>query len=243
MDDDEKGIRKRLFPKSPSRGDDLLYYPKTRTEDLGKTFEMAICKASGTEFCGNYKYHTPPPKLVSKLKELSIIKNLTHVAAGGSRHDFKGDGYTVSAKTSKQNVGKVAPQVVGQPSIERFRSIVGLEPEQDVREYIYYHIRDLLSMFMEYTFDSQVLYYNQSRGELMRIRLVKPIDWSEIPLEWTRELEEWNNSNTVKIGRTSLLEIQVHSKSRSNLAIRWYIENLLDLFPRNFNIKTVAISP
>jgi hypothetical protein len=247
MDDEEKSVRKRLFPKSPSRGfdgDDLLYRPKVRTEDLGKTFEMAICKAAGIDFCGSYKYHSPPPKLVSKIQEFSsTIKNLKHVAAGGSRHDFRGDGYTVSAKTSKQITGKVAPQVIGQPSLEKFRSVVGLSPDQDVKEYIYDHIRELLGLFLDYTFDSHVLYYNQARGEIRRIRLRKEIDWSQIPLEWTRDLEEWNNSNTLKAGKTSLLEIQVHSASRSNLVIRWYIENLLDFFPRNFSIKAVSVSP
>jgi hypothetical protein len=241
-------IRKRLFPKSPFRGDqqDLLYREKVRTESLGKTFEMAICKASNIPYCGSYKYHSPPEKLVNKLKafQSTLKPDLKHTAAGGSRYDFSSDsGFHISAKTSKQAVGRVAPQVIGQPSVSKFREVMSIPEDEDIRVYIYEHIESMMNRLMSYTFDSRILYYNEKKGEILRINQIQPIDWDMVTLRWSRTPQEWQNSNTLKANGKAILEVQIHSKSRSNLAIRWYIENLLDLFPHSFDRKKEVLTP
>lgn len=245
----DKTIKKKLFPSSPypTPQEDLLYREKVRTESLGKMFEMAICKAIDTPFCGNYKYHSPPQKLVSKLKELTstLRPGLRHTAAGGARYDFSADDEKVhiSAKTSKQAMGKVAPQVIGQPSVEKFREMMGIPEASDLRQEIYYRIVDMLPVIASYTFDSRIVYYNQKRGEILRIQLTSPIDFSELSFSWTRTPEQWTNSNTLKADGVSLLEIQIHSKSRSNLTLRWNLENVIKLFSEHFDVKRVLVSP
>jgi hypothetical protein len=223
--DEEREIKKRFAP----------------TEDLGKMFERAICRAYDIPYQGKYKYGTPPPKLKERLKRLKdhFGVECRHTADRGSRYDFTSDTGYLSAKTSKQRVGKVAPQVLGQTTLNRFRIIFGIDEEVDVKRYIQENILSILPMLEEYTFDSDNVYYNEPRDLIQHIRRARPINWDEHKYEWTRGYQEWNNSSTLKIDGTPLLEVQIHSKNRKNLAIRWYYDNLLRLFKDNFRISVI----
>jgi hypothetical protein len=209
------------------------------TEVLGKMFEKAICRATNIPYKGTYKYESPPPELVKRLSFLNqlIDKEYTHTAERGSRYDFSSvdNSRHISAKTSRSSIGSVAPQVLGQASLKKFAETFGAE-ESQIRKFIQHNIEKILPKLIEYTFDCPNLYYNKATDKIMYITLLHPIQWAEETFEWTRTHDEWTNSTTLKVRGVPILEIQIHTKSRSNLAIRWKYENLLNIFKTHFHV-------
>jgi hypothetical protein len=72
------------------------------------------------------------------------------------------------------------------------------------------------------------------------VKLIKPIDWSQYTYVWTRSWDNWGNSSTLKIKmgeeEISLIEIQFHTKSRTNMAVRWCYESVLSILKDNLEI-------
>ena len=213
-------------------------FPILRTEDTGKELEMAICMAYGIEYVGKYKYdYKEPLRLSERLKKLPPMKNIYHSAINQCVHDFMSDDGNISAKSTKRTGGKVAPQRIGQCSIEKFceRVNIPLMGKDDLKKYIQDNIVSILPIFEINTFESKIVYYNKQKDELMYIQQVSPIDWTQYKFKWTRESSEWTNSSTLKVNNKSIMEIQFHT-TRKNMACRWCFENLLSLFPDNFSI-------
>jgi hypothetical protein len=220
---------------------------KIITEDTGKMFEMAICLAYGIEFDGKYKYDMDLPKLLQNrlIKLPELFPKCKHTAKRGSRYDFTAiDDETLhlSAKTIKKGSGKVAPQVIGQAQPKKFCEEIGIEftTISDLKKYIQQNITLILPYLVKYTFDSPNLYYHQKDNKIMYIEMIKDIEWDRMTFEWTKLDEEWKNSSTLKIkssrGFISLVEFQFHTASRTNMAIRWCYDNVLDIFRDNFKI-------
>jgi hypothetical protein len=73
--------------------------------------------------------------------------------------------------------------------------------------------------------------------------MTKDINWDKMTYEWTKLGTDWNNSSTLKIktsrGFVPLVEFQFHSASRTNMAVRWCYDNVLDIFRDNFSITTL----
>lgn len=220
------------------------------TEDTGKMFEMAICLAYGIEYDGKYKYDMELPlKLQPRLAKLpELFPKCTHSAKRGSRYDFTSITDTtkhLSAKTIKKGSGKVAPQVIGQAQPQKFCDELGI-PYTDVptlKAYIQTNITSILPHLVSHTFDCPNLYYHQEEDKIWFIQMVKDIDWSKMEYEWTKSGADWNNSSTLKIktsrGFVGLMEFQFHTTSRTNMAVRWCYDNVLDIFRDNFSITTL----
>lgn len=218
-----------------------------KTEDLGKIFEKAICLSYGIPYNGRYKYSVEEAeKLVPRLVRLGELfaPLCEHTAYGGARYDFSAIGCDrkLSAKTSKLRAGKVAPQEIGQPQPQKFCDKLGIPyvgvPE--LKKYIQENVASVLPILVEHTFDCDNLYYNKALGVIKFVRLLKPIDWSAFTYVWTKDWTTWSNSSTVKIvigdKRVPLVEFQFHSKSRTNMAIRWCYDEFLAQFADHLSI-------
>jgi hypothetical protein len=222
-----------------------------QTEDLGKIFEMAICLLYGIQYDGHYKYDMElPNKLKPRLSQLLDLfpDKCRHTAKNGARHDFTSADETkyLSAKSTKKAVGKVAPQVVGQAKPEKFCEELKIQytTVSALKEYIQKNILDIIPVLMSYTFDCPNIYYNQEKDTIRYITLTeRPIEWNSYQFRWTCDWTTWNNSSTLKIiidgKETSLLEIQFHTKSRSNMAVRWFYDNFLELFKDHLTITSL----
>lgn len=222
--------------------------PVIKTEDLGKMFEMAICLAFNTQFDGKYKYGMEfPTSLVPRLAKLTqLFPACTHTAKKGARYDYtSADGTQhLSAKTTKKGVGKVAPQVIGQSQPKKFCEIVGVEFStiQTLKEYIRGNVPHILKILAEHTFDCPNLYFNQEKNKILLIVMATPIVWENYQYKWTND---WTatGSSTLKIivgdAEIALVEFQFHTKSRSNMAIRWFYENFLAVFGNNLAITDI----
>lgn len=223
-----------------------LEIKKLKTEDTGKMLEMAICLAYDIPYQGNYKYDkTLPERLKIRLEPLvNLFPSCVHTAEKGARYDYTTlDGkHHLSAKSTKKGLGKVSPQVIGQPSPKKFCDIMGIEFEgiPKLKEYIQKNITDIIPVLVNYTFDCPNIYYNQEMDTLRFITLITPINWNLYNYKWTVKWDVWNNSSTLKIVTDqkdiAILEFQFHTKSRKNIVIRWVYENFLNLFKNHLEI-------
>lgn len=245
--------------------------PKTPllTEDTGKILEKAICDVYGTPYDGAFVYSQEEvDKLIPRVSNLKIANHFPqchHTASNGARYDFASDDGTqnLSAKSNKKKGGKVAPQVIGQPSAEKFCQVIGIQDPATIaalassppqlKQYIQEHIATILPVMWEYTFSCPIVYYVANTGDIRFITETHttstptPIDWSSYEYTWTRTHDKWENSTTLKISPSpsssqpnekpvSIAEFQFHTKSRTNLAIRWNFEAILKLFHTRFAI-------
>lgn len=220
-----------------------------RTEDTGKIFERAICLAYDIPYDGKYKYGLEEPsRLAPRLAPLTeLFPPCTHTAKRGARYDYTAVADTalhLSAKTSKKD-GKVAPQVVGQAQPKAFCETLGLpwSSVPDLKKYIQEHIKEILPMLCEYTLACPNIYYNKRTDTIRFITLTSAIPWADYTYTWTCAAEAWRNSSTCKIRvgdrDVALLEVQFHSASRTNMAVRWCFEEFLTVFAAHLNIVSL----
>lgn len=218
-----------------------------QTEDTGKLFEMAICLAYGIPYAGKYKYSMEiPEKLKPRLTKLiDLFPMCRHTASNGARYDYTSltdETKHLSAKSTKKGTGKVAPQVVGQSQPKKFCENIGIEYTtiSNLKKHIQTKIIDIIPILVNFTFDCPNIYYNQENNTIRYITLDTTIEWNKYEFKWTCDWPEWKNSSTLKIiidkKEYALLEFQFHTKSRTNMAIRWCYENFLTIFKSNLSI-------
>lgn len=237
-----RNVVSKLSAKYGFAEEEALEYlgKQVRTEDTGKKFEMAICLAYGIPYQGKYTYSMKTPeKLKSRLiKLVELFPRCSHTANKGARYDFTSTDNTqhLSAKSTKKGIGKVAPQVIGQCNPIKFCEIIGIAytTNTDLKKYIQTNIISILPILESYTFDCPNIYYNQEKNTIRYITLNNPIEWDKYKYKWTCNYNEWNNSSSLKIvgeeKEMALLEVQFHTKSRNNMAVRWCYENVLYQF-------------
>jgi hypothetical protein len=252
-----------------------------KTEDTGKIFEKAICDAYGIPFDGPFQYsQAEVDKLTPRLKRLvtdNLFPMCVHTASKGARYDFTAvadSGVHLSAKSNKKKGGKVAPQVVGQATPQKFweevcmcSSVAIAEPAiaepaiaepaiaeptdpATLKKYIQENITTIMPMLWRYTFDSPIVYYVRDTDE---IRFIAPAavaggnepDWSAFQYTWSRSYDKWANSTSLRIiapggvKEETIMEFQFHTKSRQNMAVRWAIDKVLDLFAGYFKVDVL----
>ena len=244
-----------------------------KTEDTGKIFEKAICDAYGIPYDGPFQYsQSDVDKLTPRLKRLvtdNLFPMCAHTASKGARYDFTsvagesggGEVLHLSAKSNKKKGGKVAPQVVGQATPQKFweeflhftngsndESPVPVPESATLKKYIQENIAAIMPMLWRYTFDSPIVYYVRDTDQ---IRFIAPVvgqqpDWSSFQYSWSRPYDKWTNSTSLRVvmpggcggggDTTTIMEFQFHTKSRQNMAVRWAIDKVLGVFAGHFKV-------
>lgn len=173
-----------------------------------------------------------PVHLLTYTKELISGKQTT------SPHNFMlADGKTISIRTTKTS-DKVAPRTVGQAGFpvlnDYFGEIYGEEisNQADVRKLIYEHIHEMLPTFIENLFISDFTIL-LSRTDLEHPQLIKASEvanysFSRDEFEFTRGLDNWIESTTLKFHGKSIAEIQTH-RERS-FKFRFIISSIPEWF-------------
>ena len=243
-----------------------------KTEDTGKIFEKAICDAYGIPFDGPFQYsQAEVDKLTPRLKRIvtdNLFPMCVHTASKGARYDFTSvadSGVHLSAKSNKKKGGKVAPQVVGQATPQKFweevcmcssSGMIAAEPTiaadpATLKKYIQENITTIMPMLWRYTFDSPIVYYVRDTDE---IRFIAPAavaggdeqpDWSAFQYTWSRPYDKWTNSTSLRIiapggvKEETIMEFQFHTKSRQNMAVRWAIDKVLQVFAGHFKVDVL----
>lgn len=226
---------------------------KLKTEDTGKEWEMAMCLAFDTPYQGPFRYDMDrarswSPRLI-RAGVQDMFPPMEHTAQGGARYDFSGPGGEfLSAKSTKKD-GMIAPQLFGQAQPQKFsEELLGI-PYIDIPN-LKRTIQDpqylpkILAGLEEATFSCAILYINAYDDKMLFIIQQEPLPWERVlnSICWTRRHESWNNSSSLQFvkapgaKKTTLLEFQFHTRSRTNMAIRWKFETILKEFSECFHI-------
>lgn len=159
---------------------------------------------------------TKPVKLLTYTKKLTNNKQTT------SPHNFLlSNGKTLSVRTTKGS-NKVAPRTIGQAGYpvlnEFFADIYGSEikTQDDIKNLIANHICEILPIFIDNLFQSDYTVFidqkQSSEIQIFKLTEVGQYTFSQEELTFTRGLNEWKESTTLKYQGISIAEIQTHSE-------------------------------
>lgn len=157
-----------------------------------------------------------PAKLLTFTKELTNKKQTT------SPHNFLlSDGKTLSIRTTKGS-NKVAPRTVGQAGFsvlnDFFAEIFGeeIKSQADVRNLMIHHIHEILPIFIDNLFQSDYTVFidrtNTSNLQIIKLSDVGQYSFSRDEFTFTRGLDTWTESTTLKYHGKSIAEIQTHAE-------------------------------
>lgn len=141
-----------------------------------------------------------------------------------SPHNFLlEDGRTLSIRTTKTG-DKVSPRTVGQAGFsvlnDYFADIYGkpIENQSDVRRLVYERIHEILPIFIDNFLQSDITVF-VSRKDINNIQIINSDEVADYSFtrdefSFTRDLQAWTESTTLKFHGKSIAEIQTH-KERS----------------------------
>lgn len=226
----------------------LIDEHKDTTETFGITAEKVICDLFNLEVPKNYegRYSVALSREITPTVKEAFTKLPKAIKSTGAEpgkrgksskcsYDFLLEGNkTLSLKT---NSGKmVCPPEVGQPGAETcylyFKDYIEddrVTPES-FKSMVFNHIEKLMPIYINHLFDSDYLLWIAKRDseyiyKIFNADFAKGFDWNSDNFSFTRDLFDWDESNTVKYNGISIGEFQVHKK-RSSYKFRFNIENL-----------------
>lgn len=209
--------------------------PTLKTEDLGKTVEYALCLLYGVEYIGNFKYDLDR---ANKLKERfagvkDILKIKDFVGKTNNYSDFiLEDGSGLSVKSNKCKSYKIAPQIIGQTTKNKFKEHFNCDDR--IKVFIKENLDKALNEYCKYTFEQTLLYYNENNDELYIYKLKNPI---KIEGAYFYN-EKWRESATIKYKNLTIGEFQIHNH-RNCVKFRFNLDNFMKLFESSFLIHKI----
>lgn len=232
-------------------------------ETIGICCEIAISDYFGIKVDENYRKRGNEEiekSLISIIKHTfninSIPKPVKLISAKQNKIDIKlENNQTLSVKSNKKELGKVAPQVIGQPSSRTFfekisqynigitnsifcnNNFKNLEYRKTLfKNLVFFSPEKLIKIYWEHLFEADYLICffnildknNNITGNPESICLTKeslpPLDKNDF--SFTRTIENWNESNTIKYKKISIGEFQIHN-NRDNFKFRFNFNGLL----------------
>lgn len=215
--------------------------PANNNADYGLTLQQLICDHYGLEvndhaneqfkasYNSTYERELTPlcttifAKIGSKpVQLLTYTKKLINSKQTTSPHNFLlANGKTLSVRTTKGS-DKVAPRTLGQAGFavlnDYFADLYGKEisSQSDVRWLIVNNIHEMLPSFIDNLFQSDYTVLID-RNNLSKIKVIKLSDvgqysFSRDEFTFTRGLDTWTESTTLKYHGKSIAEIQTHSE-------------------------------
>ena len=185
---------------------------------------------------------------------VSFEKDSTNNNSINPNNFYLNNGMTLSIKTTKSKTNsKVSPNIVGQAGYEKLNYYFGhlcdneIEDQWDIKKMIWNNIDDVLPIFIDYLFISDILLWIYIEDGIYKYRIIyreeKPdFYWDKEKFSFTRpSLSEWTESLTIKYDNYSIAEVQVHKKR--NFKFRFLLDKLEKLFSsRETNNETFGIS-
>lgn len=226
---------------------------KQNNESLGMSAEGAICeyfrlekpKSFETRVISSYVQKLLPV-VEAAFKELPNAIGHTGSTSGerGEQskcsYDFMLEGnQTMSLKTNKGKM--VCPPEVGQPGSKTcllyFKEFFpeGTEEitREDFKNMVLNNVEKIMPIYVEHLFDSDWLLWLYEEKDTYKYKTINRCDikefvWEREKFTFTKSIEEWNESNTVKYDGLSIGEFQVHT-NRNCFKFRFNMKNLLDI--------------
>ena len=157
--------------------------------------------------------------------------------------DFLLDGNkTLSLKTNIGN--KVCPPEIGQPSIETFKKhfhylISDIEnfTVESFKNLVFESIDELVNQYLKYLFDCNYLLWIYKEKDEYKYKILSNdlnFKFEKEKFTFTRTIDKWNESNTVKYCGITIGEFQIH-KNRNCLKFRFNMKNLINFLEEKHN--------
>lgn len=172
-----------------------------------------------------------PVKLLTYSRELTQGKHTI------SPHNFLlKSGKTISIRTTKSS-DKVAPRTIGQAGFpvlnDYFADIYGkqIENQSDIRRLMFNHIHEILPIFIENLCQSDytvLINRKDNNMQIIRADEVASFSFARSDFNFSRDLNVWRESTTLKYHGKSIAEIQTH-KERT-FKFRFIISNIPEWF-------------
>ncbi|MBD8941478.1 MAG: hypothetical protein EGR71_02900 [Clostridiales bacterium] len=238
-------------------------------ESIGISAEVAIAKSFGVKVNPYYEARAERAIVDLLLKNdnvkrifdiESIPAPIEHIAEGQNPVDFVLTGNkSLSVKTNQEGLGKVAPQMIGQPTaetyftyLERYFSDFSLRDEliaegmgdtYESRSYIFKknsmnNTAAVVDMYWRNLFDCDYYLhffnldnYANPLNNYVLLGKSEPPEWDNSKFSFTQSLSNWNESNTLKYCGISMGEFQVH-RNRNCFKFRFNMKGIMDLLRR-----------
>jgi hypothetical protein len=230
---------------------------KNNNEIEGNSFEVAICEIKNIPYqdkIQTYRYHRDNVNEIKdflntqKLPELTKYIGNNIINGKKSKIDFiDKNEKTYSLKSNKTNK-MICPQVIGQASTKTFCEYFRLEKLEvfEIKEFIHSNISKIIQDYWKNLFCCDYLIWIQ-RDKKKKFTLNiyekenmlnKFLNLDPKMFSWTRKLEYWNESNTLKYNNESLAEFQIHNH-RNCIKMRFNGNFIIkkDLWPFNEDQK------
>lgn len=232
----------------------LFKEKQTNNETFGISVENAICnlyrldKPSHLEKRTNKEIEAKSKNVIIEAFK-SIPRPIKYIGAEKGNYgakskspvDFVLDGNkTLSLKTNIGN--KVCPPNIGQPSIETFKKYFEyLIPNinsfniESFKELVFESIDELMNQYLKNLFDCDYLlwiYINKGNYNYKILSNDLKYKFDKSKFTFTRNIFNWNESNTVKYCGVSIGEFQIH-KNRNSLKFRFNMKNLIELLEKS----------
>lgn len=229
---------------------------KYGTEQVGISAELALADLTGLEVNAEYRSRGRE-ELIEHIRPalVTIVGDFPtptkHIAEDQNPIDFLLDGSeTLSLKSNMRDLGKVAPQNIGQPTSSTFWgklpqlvppgiSINTLSYSQSAQVFKKVALTKTVELLEEYwnnLFDCDYLIYvydvldkHNNLSHMPKVKLFKKSEsphWEQSQIEFTRTLSNWNESCTVKYGANSIGEFQIHN-NRNCFKFRFNLNGLI----------------
>ena len=224
-------------------------------ESFGMSIEYLLCIKSDLngEKIVNIKKRTEI-QFIENIKLLKCIdevinqlpKIIDYVGLDKKSSDFILDkNKTLSVKSNTHKNGKVCPQLIGQPTKNKFCEYFGLNiniTNEQIKKYIIENVHIMLKQYYEHLFDSDYLlwiYNNKNKNgnnyEFKIINKHNTPNFDKSKITFTRFLDKWDEGTTIKYNSISIGEFQIH-KNRNCIKFRFMINNLLNIIYEMENI-------
>ena len=238
-------------------------------ESVGISAEAAIAKSFDISINPDYEERADKT-IVDLLMENDNVKRIfkkeripdpvSHIAEGRSPIDFiLTDNKSLSVKTNHDGLGKVAPQIIGQPTAETYFTYLeqyfsnfnvteklnaeGLKDTYKNRAYIFKkfsidNIAAVTEMYWKNLFDCDYylhffnLYsYSNPLDNYVLLGKAETPKWDNDKFSFTQTLDSWNESNTLKYYGISIGEFQVH-RNRNCFKFRFNMKGIIELYSK-----------
>lgn len=226
-----------------------------KTEIIGISAEVAIADHFNVPVDPRYRKRGNQDivKLIIPMVEIIFSNNnipypIKHIAVDLNPIDFElKDKKTLSVKTNQKKLGKVAPQIIGQPTSETyftyFKDLINIDIPRSYeekahlfKEFTLSKIDRVMEKYWENLFhcDYLIYFYNflnmygdlTGEPQFLVLSKIKSPKWNKKKFSFTQNIKTWNESNTVKYDNLAIGEFQVHN-NRDNFKFRFNMNNIL----------------
>lgn len=226
-------------------------------ETLGQTAEKVICVLNKLDSSHlsqrsdeTYEKILTPilSKAMSELPEIIRHSGLDKGKRGGASKSpidfYLKENQTLSVKTNKNSNSKVCPSEVGQSSwgvLEKYFAEILNENninKLDVctfKQLVFNSIDRLIPIYLNHLMYCDYLLWIFQKNYVFLYKIFQKndlanFDWNLRNFSFTKNLNNWNESCTVKYNDISIGEFQIHNNRSPNKKFRFNLQNLCKVF-------------